>query len=123
MNFTYENLVNDYKKFVSIKNEDLDRYLQENSIDETDGIHIWFDFVITPFVLDSIKNKKTEIIEKTFDFVEECLLENDIKIGEVVEFSLLEGLVSELGEDLIKFKPYFKKETLNSIENIKNYII
>ena len=118
----YEEMFNEYKKYVGISDEDIAKYIDENSIDENDGMHIWFEFVVTPIVLDAIKNNNSNLIAKSFEFVENVLKTDDRDITEVIEFSLLEGIVSELGEKINDIDLYFGPETSKSIGAIKKYI-
>ena len=115
----YEEMFNEYKKYVGISDEDIAKYIDENNIDENDGIHIWFEFVVTPIVLDAIKNNNSNLIAKSFEFVENVLKTDDRDITEVIEFSLLEGIVSELGEKINEIDLYFGAETSKSIGAIK----
>ncbi len=118
----YEEMFNEYKKYVGISDEDIAKYIDENNIDENDGMHIWFEFIVTPIVLDAIKNNNSNLIAKSFEFVENVLKTDDRDITEVIEFSLLEGIVSELGENINEIDLYFGPETSKSIGAIKKYI-
>lgn len=113
----------EFKNYVGISNEELSTYIEENNIDENDGMHIWFEFVITPFLLKSINNNEYEKIIKSFEFIEKCLNLKDKEITGVIEFSLLEGLVAQLGSKIIDLYVYCGDETLKSINVIKKYII
>lgn len=115
----YEEMFNEYKKYVGISDEDIAKYIDENNIDENDGMHIWFEFVVTPIVLDAIKNNNSNLIAKSFEFVENVLKTDDRDITEVIEFSLLEGIISELGEKINEIDLYFGPETSKSIGAIK----
>ena len=118
----YEEMFNEYKKYVGISDDDIAKYITENNIDENDGMHIWFEFVVTPIVLDAIKNNNQSLITKSFEFVENTLKTGDKDITEVIEFSFLEGIVAELGKNINKIDLYFGVETLKSINEIKKYI-
>ena len=118
----YEKMFNEYKKYVGISDDDIAKYITENNIDENDGMHIWFEFVVTPIVLDAIKSNNQSLITKSFEFVENALKTGDKDITEVIEFSFLEGIVAELGKNINEIDLYFGVETLKSINEIKKYI-
>lgn len=119
----YNEMFNEFKKYVGVSENKLLKYIIENNIDEQDGMHIWFEFVVTPFLLDAIKNNKTKEITKSFEFIELCLNSKDKEITEVIEFSLLEGLVANIGININILDKYSGDETKKSIESIKKYII
>ncbi len=118
----YDEMFNELKKYVGLSNETILYYTEENNVDETDGMHIWFEFVVTPFVLAAIKNNDDVILTKSFEFIEESLKSSDKDITELIEFSLLEGMVAEIGENIKKIEHYFGDETKKSVDSIKRYI-
>ena len=119
----YNEMFNEFKKYVGVSDNKLSKYIIENNIDEQDGMHIWFEFVVTPFLLDAIKNNKTKEITKSFEFIELCLNSKDKEITEVIEFSLLEGIVADIGINIKILDKYLGNETKKSIVSIKKYII
>lgn len=119
----YSEMFNEFKKYVDVSENDLSKYINENNIDEQDGMHVWFEFVVTPFLLDAIKNNKTNEITKSFEFIELCLNSKDKEITEVIEFSLLEGIVADIGININVLGKYLGNETKKSIVSIKKYII
>lgn len=119
----YNEMFNEFKKYVGVSDNKLSKYIIENNIDEQDGMHIWFEFVVTPFLLDAIKNNKTKEITKSFEFIELCLNSKDKEITEVIEFSLLEGIVADIGININILNKYLGNETKKSIVSIKKYII
>lgn len=119
----YNEMFNEFKKYVGVSDNKLLKYIIENNIDEQDGMHIWFEFVVTPFLLDAIKNNKTKEITKSFEFIELCLNSKDKEITEVIEFSLLEGIVADIGININILDKYLGNETKKSIVSIKKYII
>lgn len=119
----YNEMFNEFKKYVGVSDNKLSKYIIENNIDEQDGMHIWFEFVVAPFLLDAIKNNKTKEITKSFEFIELCLNSKDKEITEVIEFSLLEGIVADIGININILDKYLGNETKKSIVSIKKYII
>ncbi len=74
---------------------------KENLIDETDGIHIVFGMVIVPYILHIVQNDKMYEINKVFSFLENMAICEDVKIKEVLDFTVLEQLADE-GHDIRK---------------------
>ena len=94
---------------------------KENLIDETDGIHIVFGMVIVPYILNIVQNNKMLEINKVFLFLENMAICEDIKIKEVLDFTVLEQLVDE-GQDILEqCKQYMKKNTLKHCEEVEKY--
>ena len=92
---------------------------KENLIDETDGIHIVFGMVIVPYILNIVQNNKMLEINKVFLFLENMAICEDIKIKEVLDFTVLEQLVDE-GQDILEqCKQYMKKNTLKHCEEVE----
>jgi endonuclease IV len=118
----YNEMFNEFKKYVGINDNELSNYISENNIDNSDGMHIWFEFVITPYLINIIKNNNVNKIIKSFEFVEQCLKIKNTDITEVIEFSLLEGVVAEIGLKINELYIYFGEETIKSIDCIKKYI-
>ncbi len=119
----YEEMFNEYIKYIGVSENNFKKYIIENKLDDTDGTNIYFDLVVTPYLIDQIKCNNNELIIKSFDFIEVSLNDNNRDIVSLVEFSLLEGLISEIGEKINEFKGYFGDKTKKSIDSIKKYII
>ena len=96
---------------------------KENLIDETDGIHIVFGMVIVPYILNIVQNNKMLEINKVFLFLENMAICEDIKIKEVLDFTVLEQFVDE-GQDILEqCKQYMKKNTLKHCEEVEKYYL
>ena len=96
---------------------------KENLIDETDGIHVVFGMVIVPYILNIVQNNKMLEINKVFLFLENMAICEDIKIKEVLDFTVLEQLVDE-GQDILEqCKQYMKKNTLKHCEEVEKYYL
>lgn len=96
---------------------------KENLIDETDGIHIVFGMVIVPYILHIIQNDKMLEINKVFSFLENMAICEDVKIKEVLDFTVLEQLADEGHDTLGQCKQYMKKNTLKHCEEVEKYFI
>lgn len=96
---------------------------KENLIDETDGIHIVFGMVIVPYILHIVQNNKLLEINKVFSFLENMAISEDIKIKEVLDFTVLEQLADEGHDTLRQCKRYMGKNTLKHCEEIEKYFL
>ncbi|SFS10211.1 DUF7674 family protein [Anaeromicropila populeti] len=117
----YNNLYLEFKKEVPECLEFFRKKEMDNLVDETVGVHISFGMVVVPYIGDIVDNKKTEEIRKVFDFMEKMAVSEDIKVQEVLDFTVLEGLADK-GHDVIKqCKKYMKTNTVQHCEEIEKY--
>lgn len=72
----------------------------ENFVDDTVGIHVSFGMVIVPYILYIVANREETVIQKTFCFMEQMALCQDIKVQEVLDSTILEQIM----KDTINFK-------------------
>lgn len=91
---------------------------KENLIDETDGIHIVFGMVIVPYILHIVQNDKMYEINKVFSFLENMAICEDVKIKEVLDFTVLEQLADEGHDILGQCKQYMGKTPLEIAEQM-----
>ncbi|MBQ6264292.1 MAG: hypothetical protein IJK60_02455 [Clostridia bacterium] len=106
----YEEL---YKDFISLFPDDkpfFDELCEKNAVDETDGTHIQFAFVVIPFIKRIIK-ESPEKTKRAFDFFEEMEKTGITDIQEVVDFTVLETLLNDEPYDFDIYVPYLGKET------------
>ena len=96
---------------------------KDNMIDEADGGHIVFGMVVVPYILYIVRNKKMYEISKTFAFLEKMAMCEDIKVNEVLDFTVLEQLVDEGHDALGQCKCYMEKNTLKHCEEIEKYFM
>ena len=119
----YDDLYKTFKKeipeclsFVEVKEE-------ENLIDETDGLHIVFGMVVVPYILYIVQNIKMFEIEKTFLFLENMAMCEDVRIKEVLDFTILEQIADEGHDILGQCKQYMWENTLKHCEEIEKYFL
>lgn len=96
---------------------------KENLIDETDGIHIVFGMVIVPYILHIVRSGKILEISKVFLFLENMAICEDVKVNEVLDFTVLEQLVDEGHDTLEQCKKYMKKNTMKHCEEVEKYFL
>lgn len=105
----YDELYKTFKEEISEGYSFFEIKEKENLIDETDGMHVVFGMVIVPYILYIVQNNKILEINKVFSFLENMAICEDIKIKEVLDFTVLEQLVDERQDVLGQCKQYMKK--------------
>ena len=96
---------------------------KENLIDETDGIHVIFGMVIVPYILYNIQKKKKSVTNRIFSFLEKMALCEDIKVNEVLEFTILEQLIDEGYDTLEACRQYMGINTLQRCKEVEKYFL
>ena len=94
---------------------------KENFIDETDGMHVVFGMVIVPYILHIVQNNKDSIIKKIFLFLENMAICDDIKVNELLDFTILEQIADEGHDTLEQCKRYMGIQTLQHCEEVEKY--
>ena len=85
---TYDNLFEDFKEAIPEGMKFYEKKMKECDVDETDGKHVIFAMVIVPYIFHVVQNKEEEIIKKVFCFLEEMAICEDIKVQEVLDFTI-----------------------------------
>lgn len=93
----------------------------KNFIDNTVGIHVSFGMVIVPYILCIVDNREDAVIQRVFDFMEQMALCQDIKVQEVLDFTILEQLADEGHGKFQECKKYMKMNTLQHCEKVEQY--
>ena len=110
-----------YKKFISEFPDDepaINAIAAENAVDNEDGMHIAFGMVVLPFLSRLVEDNQTAKIEKAFAFFEKMASSDDHLISEVLEFTVIEGIIA-LGKDFVsKCISYMKPHTYDSFKAI-----
>ena len=118
----YNSLYSDFRTLFSSDSDRLDQLAKAANTDESDGMHIMFSFVVIPFVIGLLHENNTEKLTRAFGFFEEMASSDDIAITEVLEFSVIENLMSNgktVYEQAVKF---MGPETLKSLEAVSRYL-
>ena len=119
----YDELYKNFKEEIPEGYSFIEVKEKENLIDETDGIHIVFGMVIVPYILHIVQNNKTLEINKVFLFLENMAICEDVKIKEVLDFTVLEQLAVEGHNTLGQCKQYMGKNTLKHCEEVEKYFL
>lgn len=90
----YNNLYSDFSALFPECTDELKALANAADAEETDGMHIMFSFVVIPFVLDLLNNDETDKLKRAFDYFESMALSDSVDITEVLEFTIIENLMS-----------------------------
>ena len=118
----YCELYTDFRALFPSQSVRFDRLAEEMSADESDGMHIMFSFVVIPFVLELLREEDSEALKKAFHFFEEMASSSDASITEVLEFTVIENLMSNGIAIYETAKKYMGTEMLKSCENVSQYL-
>ncbi len=119
----YETLYNDFIDLFPSKKAKLEEYAKKASADPSDGMHIMFGMVIIPFLLDLLNDNDQSSLKVAFSFFEQMEESNDQMILEVLEFTVLENIVSKGKNISTKLTSYMGRKTLESFYTIEKYLL
>lgn len=120
----YENLYKDFLEAVPECKKFCAEKVKENSLDDESGQHILFGLAVIPFIKQAALNKDEIVLNKIFEFMERmALAENeDVKICEVLDFTVLEQIQDEVDEIYNECKKHMRENTLEDLERVSEYI-
>ena len=119
---TYENLYSDFKKLFPENITLLDKVANDANADENDGMHIMFSFVVVPFVLNLLNNGNSDKLKVAFDFFEKMAVSDSSDITEVLEFTVIENLMSNGKKLYENAKKYMGTETIICCKRVEKYL-
>lgn len=109
---SYDKLYNEFKSLFIEKTDILDKLAKDANAEESDGMHIMFSFVVIPFVIELLKQDDRQNLIKAFAFFEEMAASASSEITEVLEFTVIENLMSNGNSVYSRSKNYMGKNTL-----------
>ena len=118
----YEKLYSDFKGIFPQYADRMDMLAKDANADENDGIHIMFSFVVVPFVITLLNEDSDVQIKKAFDFFERMASSDDVSVTEVLEFSVIENLMSSENIIFEKSKEYMGQEMLKCLKTVSAYM-
>ena len=119
----YDELYKNFKEAIPEGVSFFEAQEKENLIDDTDGIHMAFGMVIVPYILHIVQHNKMLEINKVFSFLEKMAVCDDVRIKEVLDFTVLEQLTDEGHDTLRQCKQYMKENTLKHCEEVEKYFL
>ena len=118
----YEQLYSDFKKLFPENITLLDKFADDANADENDGMHIMFSFVVVPFVLNLLNNGSSDELKVAFDFFEKMAVSDSRDITEVLEFTVIENLMSNGKKLYENAKKYMGTETIICCKRVEKYL-
>ena len=119
----YEDLYRELKKDIPEGIKFYEEKEKENLIDERDGKHVDFGMVVVPYIFYIIQNGENSVVRKMFLFLEKMAVCNDIKIKEILKFTILEQIIDGKHDLLEQCKRYMGVQTLQYCEEIEKYFL
>lgn len=117
----YETLYGDFIEKIPESEKYCSLKAIENLIDDSTGVHVVFGMIIVPYIIEMAESKNNVILQKVFDFLEGMAECEDVKIREVLDFTILEQLADHGGDVLDGFKTFMKQKTLEHCEAVELY--
>lgn len=93
------------------------------TIAPSDGMHVVFGMIVMPFIIKLIVKKNEKKLKIAFNSFEQMATSEEPLICEVLEFTVLETLISQEKNTLNYCKSYMKKETLKSCLAVEQYMM
>ena len=116
----YEDLYNDFKRLFPEDQAYFEIKEKETAASVDDGMHVVFAMIVVPFLKNIVKESPDKA-KKAFEFLEKMETDTDIRIAEIVEFSVLESLMDD--DDLKeKYIRYMGHETCMAVESLEKWI-
>lgn len=117
-----------YLAFKNTFSEDSELFLEwetKNSLDPDDPemMHVYFGLIVTPYVVSLAKTKQLEKLKKAFQFFEEMAKDTDNEVQGVLQFSVLENLISEKKSVLSLLEKCFGPRTRDLMERVCIYMV
>ena len=94
---------------------------QENMLDDNDGIHVLFGMVIVPYFIYLIDTEEDILIKKVSYFFEHMAETKDVRVQEVLDFTILEQLADEGHDKFEQCKKYMGNRTLEHCISVEKY--
>lgn len=119
----YDTLYDEFLKSFPEDAAALNARAGEMSVDPSDGMHIMFGMVIVPFILKLVEDKNEIKLKAAFHFFERMQNSGDALIAEVLEFTVLEDLISREKSVLDSCKAYMESETRKACRAVERFMM
>lgn len=118
----YNNLYTDFENLFPDCTSQFQKLATAANADPSDGMHVMFSFVVIPFVLDLLHNDDHGRLVKAFDFFEEMAESDSTEISEVLEFTIIENLMSHGRALYDRAQSYMGHEMLEYCHHAEQYL-
>lgn len=113
-NLTYENAYQEFKNEFKEDSLFFTNKEKETAIDDTDGAHLQFGMVIVPYLYHLVELEDVSKIKECFDFFDRMSTSSDKELSAVVQFSILENIVTD--------EIYLSKLEKHLTDEMKSYL-
>ena len=117
----YNELYKDFRKIIPECIDFCSMKERENLLDANDGIHIFFGMVIVPYFIYLVDTNQDILAKKVSSFFENMANSEDIKVQEVLDFTVLEQLANEGHDKFEQYKKYMENESLEHCISTEKY--
>lgn len=119
----YENILDEFLKELSQYDIVIKRAKQNDIIDDDMGMHVVFGMAILPHVINlfECEEENCELIQSTFKFFEKMSNSNDNEVVNLLDVTIIEGLIDEGRVKLERFKKYMGESTLKQCIYMENF--
>lgn len=114
-----------YADFIALFPDDADKFKElsiQADADENDGMHIVFSFIVIPYVLELFKNDDDSKLSKAFSYFEKMASSESADVTEVLEFTIIENLMSNGKSIYDKAKTYMSKNMLECCTRAEQFL-
>lgn len=121
----YNGLYLAFKNTFSEDSELFREWEAKNSLDPDDPemMHVYFGLIVTPYVVSLAKTKQLVKLKKAFQFFEDMAKDTDNEVQGVLQFSVLENLISEKKSVLSLLEKCFGPRTRDLMERVCIYMV
>ncbi len=117
----YNNLVSEMLSRLPELNSEYEKLLSGDFLDANSGVHTVFSTLFNPVLMREVE-RKSALSFRMMKFVADMDNSDDRLVGEVAQFTVLEELCDEFGDDMINV--YFDDLNFNaSKKQIRQYIV
>ena len=120
---SYEELYYEFLKLFPDDKDTIQEIAKTADAEPADGMHIMFGMVVVPFIIKLIEDNEEFKIKTAFDFFEKMAESEDSLISEVLEFTILEDLISRDKHILEKCRVFMGRKTMESCSVVENYMM
>lgn len=118
----YDNLYSAFKALFPECEGILDSLAKAANADENDGMHIMFSFVVVPFVIELFKKGDNERLSRAFDYFEKMASSDLADVTEVLEFTVIENLMSNGKGIYNKAKTFMGNNMMECCKRVEQFL-
>lgn len=118
----YNNLYADFSALFPECTEELNALANAADAEETDGMHIMFSFVVIPFILDLLNNDESNKLKRAFEYFERMASSDSADVTEVLEFTVIENLMSNGQTVYDKAKQYMGTNMIECCKRAEQFL-